>query len=400
MAIPIGCKEKNEEPQSTSENEEEVELSGDKLYIIISIDEENKKIIVEDIEEENRIVLEYTGGTSIQNKYGEEMMVSRLEPGEIAQIEYSGGTGKVQKIQISDQIWEYSGVKEFTIDTEQGILETGGKKYSFEENKTLFFSNGLEIEKEEVSEVDEITLRGYETQIFSVTVDKGHGYVVLDNEEAYVGGFVEIGSEVIKEIVNDMVIIAPEGEYILTAAKNGMGGSQPISVLRGEELVVDISRLQTVLEAGSVKFNIVPSSAKLYVDGDFVSHSDPVSLSYGNHSFRITASGYKTLVGRINVNSSYTSKSFVMNLAETDTTQEETEETTATEQITVSAPEGAMVYFDGVLKGMAPISFTKETGSHTITLRQTGFESVSYTVYISDDGEDAELSFEELVESE
>ena len=66
-------------------------------------------------------------------------------------------------------------------------------------------------------------------------------------------------------------------------------------------------------------------------------------------------------------------------------------------KVTVASPLGASVYFDGEYIGIAPISFTKVTGSHIITLSQTGYLSKSYTVTFTDDGNDQTLNYDELI---
>ena len=66
-------------------------------------------------------------------------------------------------------------------------------------------------------------------------------------------------------------------------------------------------------------------------------------------------------------------------------------------KVTISAPVGASVYFDGEYLGIAPISFKKVTGSHVITLSQTGYLSKSYTVTFTDDGKDESLTYDNLV---
>ena len=66
-------------------------------------------------------------------------------------------------------------------------------------------------------------------------------------------------------------------------------------------------------------------------------------------------------------------------------------------KVTITAPDGASVYFDGEYIGIAPMSFTKVTGTHIITLSKTGYLSKSYTVTFTDDGEDKRLTYSELV---
>ena len=195
-----------------------------------------------------------------------------------------------------------------------------------------------------------------------------------------------------------MVITAPEGTYTVTVTKNGAGGSQEIVVIRDTEITLDISRLQTSSEMGSIKFSIIPSTAKLYIDGTITNYTDPISLSYGNHSFKIVAAGYNTQFGNINVNKSYTTKTFTMNQTET-TTSQTTASGSATQQATINEPLGANVYYDNVYKGIVPITFDVTPGSHTIVLRKTGYTSKSYTVTIPNDGEDVDYGFDDLVAS-
>ena len=54
------------------------------------------------------------------------------------------------------------------------------------------------------------------------------------------------------------------------------------------------------------------------------------------------------------------------------------------------------VYLDGNYIGLSPVSFGKTVGSHTITLRKSGFETRSYTIYLYNDGKDTNYSFSEL----
>jgi hypothetical protein len=62
-------------------------------------------------------------------------------------------------------------------------------------------------------------------------------------------------------------------------------------------------------------------------------------------------------------------------------------------KIYIEAPSGATVYWDGVLKGTVPISFTKTIGNYTVTLSQDGYATKSYPVGITDNGEDVYLNF-------
>lgn len=68
--------------------------------------------------------------------------------------------------------------------------------------------------------------------------------------------------------------------------------------------------------------------------------------------------------------------------------------------ITISAPEGAKVYWNGAYKGTVPVTFAKEIGNHVITFSQTGYLTRSYSCEITDDANDVTLNFPDMVKKE
>lgn len=46
--------------------------------------------------------------------------------------------------------------------------------------------------------------------------------------------------------------------------------------------------------------------------------------------------------------------------------------------------------------GIAPVTYTKSAGSHTITLRKQGYITKSYNIEVPDDGKDVTYAFPEL----
>ena len=64
--------------------------------------------------------------------------------------------------------------------------------------------------------------------------------------------------------------------------------------------------------------------------------------------------------------------------------------------ITIEAPRGASVYQDNLYKGIAPVTYAKTPGDHTITLRKEGYITRSYNITVADDNQDVTYSFPEL----
>ena len=89
----------------------------------------------------------------------------------------------------------------------------------------------------------------------------------------------------------------------------------------------------------------------------------------------------------------------------TESTTEKTTETTTEAStsdietdntVTVEAPVGVNVYLDSEFIGVAPVTFKKTVGSHTITLYKRGCLIKSYTIQLINDGKDETLKFPEL----
>ena len=55
---------------------------------------------------------------------------------------------------------------------------------------------------------------------------------------------------------------------------------------------------------------------------------------------------------------------------------------------------------DGSYIGIVPVSVKKTVGVHVITLRQTGYETRSYTINVTDLTSDENMSFSALVKEE
>jgi len=81
---------------------------------------------------------------------------------------------------------------------------------------------------------------------------------------------------------------------------------------------------------------------------------------------------------------------------DTSSISENTISATKSNKVYIDAPKNVEVYLDSNYVGIAPVSFKKVVGSHTITLRKSGYVTKSYTIYLYNDGEDITYSFTDL----
>ena len=396
--------------------------------VVLKTDIEKKEITLQELESQNRFVLSYSGGTQIISRHDRQMTMEQVELGEIVRIEYSPNLLKLYELQLSKSSWEKSEVDNLRIDKEERRMSIGSDNYKYDSD-LVSLSDGRQITLLEINDVDVLTVRGEGTQIHSIVVTRGHGYVRLKKADFFVDGLIEVGSKIMLPVSKDMLIVAPEGECRITVTKDGKGGSSDYHIKRNEETTVNVSDFQEVAtRKGAVKFIIEPQDAQLFVDNAKVNYSEYVTLPYGNHAIQVSAEGYKTVEDTLVIDSVYMDKKIILEEIEdetesdkdnkdneTDSDSQESESTTKEEKsdkssdsdeeekvedkdhvIKIEKPDSVSVYFDGTYKGVSPVSFGKVSGKHTITLSRGGVSNIAYSVDIPNDGEDVAFSFPDL----
>ena len=420
VTMLVGCTDKKQKTTTQVETETSAKSGYNvtDIAVLVGKDTENGRLSLKSKDTGSIYSVNYNGGTKIKSKYGNDIILDKVEVGTIVEAHYIEGTRKLVEMLVSDEAWENTMATKIDVDYDKRILTIGSTNYSYDEN-LFVYSNGRELDIRELSGIDELTVRGYGTKALSIVVNKGHGYVRLINDNNYVDGMIEIGTSIMTTVIDDMIIAVPEGEHTLVVSKNGVGGEKGITVERGMETIVSLTEFEQPVErVGSVNFNITPEDADalLYIDNVLVDYDELVTLTYGKHSLIITSNEYDTYQKTITISSVYSTVS--INISGEEETEDETEESTTSdeeettavadvedlddgdESINVNAPEGAYVYFDGVYKGVAPVSFSKVSGEHVIILSKDGYETKMYTIDVVSDGEDMDVSFPDMLESE
>lgn len=432
LLLTAGCVKRDKSNKINSEKlttqgetttKENVRYNTQDTAIITDIDTDNFRISVRGVGSNGKLyILNYTGGTSIKSKYGNEMLISQLQIGQIFNVYFIAGTQKLIAMEESSDIWENDYVTTWDIDYDLKLMTIGGERYQYDDS-TYIYSGKKTIDIRNISGVDSLIVRGRDKQIYSIVVKTGHGYIRLTDTANMVGGMVDVGGKIMTLITEDMVIVAPEGEYTLWAAKDGRGGETKVKVNRDDEVTVSLSGFYGEIEKnGALKLTVLPEGARysVSIDGKEMAATDIFDLSYGTHKLLITSGDYEDYTETITIKSIYTTKTIDLANPEGTTTSSSVQTTTgANEQtttksnsetdtttsqtgsskVTINKPEGASVYIDGMFKGTIPFTTTKEPGTHSVILRQTGYQSVVYNVEFSNDTSDVNISFPAMEKS-
>lgn len=401
------------------------------LGVIKEVNRENNSITLLDVNKKADIVVNYTSGTVIYDKYEQAMVLEQLELGEMVDAYYNSDNFKLVKLQISNQAWEYKNAGNWSIDTINKIFTIVDDKYKYGKD-IIILSNASFLKPDDLNEKDLLTIKGFEREVCSIQVTKGHGTITLEEYEDFIGGIMYVGNDAILPITEDMLVTVREGEYDVILENGKLAGVKTVRVKRNENVLLNMSEYRKpAVKSGLVSFEILPEGAELYIDDVIQAYDKPIKLEYGEHTAKVTLEGYETYENTIIVDEA--SKTITIELEvplddseldgsndnNSDQTKDDSNGEEATDKedlkdyesnseegkqisgqlIYVLEPEGASVYLDGELKGSAPVSFSKITGNHYITLIKSGYETKTYTIEATDDGEDVYFSFPEMLKS-
>ncbi len=399
--------------------------------VVLSMDASNKAVSLINMDTGKQYTLYYDGTTYVKDKYEGPMTISQIKEGDIVDVTFLKGKKKLASIQKSPKAWVYDGVSNYDLAGVNRTASIGSQTYSLPAG-VVVLSDGRRMGTEEVVSQDEVTISGIDHKIYSVKVDKGHGYLRLKNDQPVLGGWIEVGNRVIRQITEDMLLTVPEGSYQVVLDNHGVGCVKEITVERGKEVLLDVGDVEIAEDkTGIILFEVTPESAKISVDGNVVEAKTAVELRYGIHQVVVEASGYDTLTKYIQVGSERAAISFTLEETRKSNGRDSSVSSNTAERIPwqdtfdsvsrnsisrndlstlsqnaltssnnnkvyVDSPKGVEVFLDGNYVGVAPVRFTKSPGRHEITLKKTGYKTKSYTIYLENNQRDETYSFSDL----
>ena len=395
--------------------------------VIVSKNEKESTITFFNIATGRNYTLTYDGTTRLSDQYGKELTIAQIGAGDVTDVTFLKSKKKLRSLSLSSQVWTNRTEGNFQVNLNGKGLLVGKDQYRLAEN-VMVLSEGKQVELMDINACDGLFLQGIDRTIYSITIEKGHGYLKLQNAEYFNGGWIEVGQALIQPVSEDMLLTVPEGKYQVLITNRGNGGTKEVSIERNRETVLDVGDLKGEEPViGNIVFTVTPQEASVYIDGDKADISSPVSLEYGIHQLIVRAEGYETMTKYLKVGQPYANIDLELEEAEEETESGETDgknisgnsasaerdsgsgsvsENSAAGAETVNAsgdyriyitsPKETEVYFDGKYVGLAPVDFKKESGTHVVTLRKSGSQTRSFTIQIDEEPKDISWSFSEL----
>jgi len=459
----------NETAQSTETVAVAEELSRSGIYdsedaaVVVKKDLESGTVQFQNIMSSRRYTLNYDGTTHVYDKNNQALSMEQLKEGSVVTVRFYKPRKALAYVKENPDCISFHHVRSYSMDLRKGTITIGNELYNIS-GHVVVVSDGRETDMMEVHQMDELSVWGYKNMIYGINVEKGHGYLRLQNEDYFVDGWIDIGDSVIRKVTQDMLLVVPEGTHTVTVSNKGSSATQEITFARNEEMAWDLGDVEiTVVQKGTVVFTLTPVTAKVSIDGREVDVSKPVTMEYGLHQMRITAEGYDTVAQYIRVAEPSANVSVELEKSEEETSEEasDTEQEVSSEKISeessekssdedsdikdndegttskkyqsksldsddeedeeeekssenksdvasstgrykvyIDAPDGVEAYLDGNYIGITPVSFNKTAGNFVVTLRKSGYQTRSYTLQIDEEKKDVNYSFTDLVKLE
>ena len=375
------------------ETEDEVvskeELSYDSIAILVGKNEEEKLLTFMSVQNNKIFKVSYDGTTLFTGKHGNSLSLAQIQLGEILDINYSTHTGKLNTAGISSDVWTMTDVSKFEINQDKKLMVIAGENYKLPKSTIVSYGDEL-AEMIDITDVDTLTVKGIDRRVYSIIVDKGHGYVRLLNDSYFVGGWIEIGQNIIRAVSEDMLLAVPEGNYHVYISNRGYAGEKDIEVKRDKETEIDLSEIEIrEVSIGHVLFNIEPDFAQLFVDDKMVDFEDRVSLEYGIHKVHAELAGYESVDMSIKVSSDYSDVTIGLEKSQSSSGLSKSSSTAAESGFSSSSSSQASYYLgstsssssvgtivsttSGSTSGSASSSSTFNTSSSSSTSSSTSY---------------------------
>lgn len=416
--------------------------------IVISRDEAAKTMTFQNLETGKQYTLTYDGTTAVKDKYEQEIAMSQITDGTLVENKFFKSAKALAYLKVLPEAFTYEHLQNYSFLPDSNQMTIGNTTYALSGNLSIL-SHGKKIAPIDLNKADTIQVCGIGNTVHSIMVEQGHGYLRLKNEDHFIGGWIEIGQTIIRDVQEDMLLVVPEGSYQVKISKDGNEANQTITFVRDEELVWDLGTVSIKeVQKGSLIFTVHPMDAKVTIDGEEVDISAPFETDYGVHQLVASAEGYDTITQYIKLSDAYanidvtmveteakeeteensldttdknqTDKKTTGDTKDTDDTKKTTEKNSDTERkeagktessattggdtssvgnarVYIDSPKGVEVYLDGNYIGVAPLDFKKQVGSYVITLRKSGCQTRSYSISLEDDNQDVNFSFSDLL---
>ncbi|MEA4971584.1 MAG: PEGA domain-containing protein [Candidatus Metalachnospira sp.] len=337
--------------------------------VVVSVSENKFEVI--DTDDGKTSMYTVGQNMTIKLENGKSAAGTSVSRGDIAYFGVSKETDEIQSIEYSDNIWEKNGFEDVEVNADNNTISNGTITYKFDDN-AIFMYNGELIDAGDLCSEDVVTLKGIKEKVWAVSVEKYHGFIQLENVDKIEDAEITIDGKKIEFEDNKAAVSA--GAHSL-----GISGSNidtltvDIHIAAGEVYSVDMASVQE--KTGVLTLNVNVDDCIIVVDGKQVDKDSPVVLSVGTYKVSVSAEGYKTYNGTVEID-----KPLVQLDIELEKIVQQKSALTVD-----SNPQGATVYANNAVIGITPFTAQVDYGEYKITFKKDGYEEYSVNTSVNEE---------------
>ena len=350
--------------------------------VIKHIDAKGNSIIIADVETDEGIELKIKHEIQIIDKYGRDIDVTELKIGEIVNVKYNELNGEVETLRISAESFEYTGLENIIVNKETKTIKNANDIYLYTDEIVILYNNSP-IPISEITKDDTLTIKGFKNKIYTIIMEKSHGYIKLKNYDGFVGGYIGIDRDESVNVLQQLESIPiSTGNHKIVIEKEGYEVFiRELEVQKDETIELDLGA--TEIKKGNVEFRANVDEYELFINGEIQNSLEERKLDYGEYEILARKSGqldYKTTIkvdkDQIIVNIKFDEKPKFINIT--------------------TSPDQVQVYIDDNFAGYSPISAPTKIGEHIVMLVKENYLTKKYTIRITDNNMDAYFNFPAL----
>lgn len=281
--------------------------------IITGIDLDSSCLTINELGSDIPHTLYYTGATDIRTRRLHPISAALLQKGDIAVVSYS--EDRLISLIGSDMVWSYKNAGNLIIDSELEKMTLGTEVYRYDNSLKILDSDEF-IGLSDISSLDTLNIYGIDDHIYLIRIATGHGTLSFANDSDFINGTLSYNKGKTVTFTENMRLTLAEGEYDIRVENGDFTASATIKISRNKNTCFDLFDYGAKPMAyGNVNFKISPLGSDLYIDGIKTGYSEPVRLSFGEHSIEVSLGGYTSYFGTVTVDKTDTTKNIVLSEA-------------------------------------------------------------------------------------
>lgn len=325
-----------------------------------------------DVKSQSNFYVKADSNTEITGRNNAPLRYNEIKVGDVIRISTDSEKKKALSITYCDQCLHKSGVTGVKFQPEAKTMSLDDGTYSYSEETIIKYGDKL-MDIQDLEPIDVLTLNGYDKGVWSIMVEKYHGYLVVKNKEKIQDGTITIDSgQPISLSSQERIAVSTGAHRILIQGSNIESYTTDLYLTENERYEIDLSNMQTKTGVIIIKSNIY--DYQLFVNGESVlDPSEPLVLPHGTYTIKITKEDYLDWEEEVSLQE-----------ASIELSAQILPMVKKLDLVITTNPPGCTILMDDEEIGISPNSFQIAHGEHRFIFKKEGYYDLSVPLSINE----------------